>query len=249
MKKAHNHSDKVVKHIKKQEYVTGAAAGAAGAAAGAAYGGGAALVAANGVLGGHAMKAMVETIGAKPTAAILAKCGGASSATIVLPIGLLGYEFACNVYKYYNGEIDAQSLIEKSVTSVASVGVGALGGWGGAVVGAEIGVIGGPVGSVVGAVVGAVVGGVAGAFLGGGATESGMSTLLGGSTDRRAQVRKAYATLELDHGASNAQVREAYKRLAHKTHPDKGGNEEQFVKINTAYELIRAERGEPNHAS
>jgi len=178
---------------------------------------------------------------------VLSRTGGASSATVVLPIGLLGYQFACDVKKYYKGEIDAGELAESTTKNVASMGAGCVGGYGGAVVGAEVGFVGGPVGAMVGGVVGAVVGGVAGAIIGDTVASSALNSLLGGGTcEQRAALRKAYRQLGLEQGASNSDVRSRYLRLSRDNHPDKGGDQKEFIKINTAYELIRASQNMKN---
>jgi hypothetical protein len=226
---------------------TGMAAGAGAVGVAAARGGSNALVAANGVMGGHAMKAMVETVGARNTAMVLSKTGGASSATVILPIGLLGYQFACDVKRYWKGDIDGKELAETTTKNVAAMGAGCVGGYGGAVVGAEVGLVGGPVGAVVGGVVGAVVGGVAGAIIGDSICSTALDSLLGGGTcEKRATLRKAYRQLGLEEGTPNDVVRAKYLRLSKANHPDKGGNKKEFVKINAAYEIIRASQNMKN---
>lgn len=47
-----------------------------------------------------------------------------------------------------------------------------------------------------------------------------------------------YETLGVNHTTSPAEVKKAYKRLASKHHPDKGGDEAQFKKIQEAYETL-----------
>ena len=49
-------------------------------------------------------------------------------------------------------------------------------------------------------------------------------------------LSEAYAVLGLAEGCSQEQARAAYKRLALAHHPDKGGREEDFVRITKAYE-------------
>lgn len=49
---------------------------------------------------------------------------------------------------------------------------------------------------------------------------------------------EAYQKLGLSPGADEADVKKAYRRMATKHHPDKGGNEEEFKKIKEAYERI-----------
>jgi molecular chaperone DnaJ len=48
-----------------------------------------------------------------------------------------------------------------------------------------------------------------------------------------------YTTLGVDRGASADEIKQAYRRLAHKYHPDKdGGDEEKFKEVNTAYQVL-----------
>ena len=47
-----------------------------------------------------------------------------------------------------------------------------------------------------------------------------------------------YATLGLDKSCSDAEIKKCYRKLALKHHPDHGGNEEAFKKIQQAYETL-----------
>mmetsp|Transcript_19592 Transcript_19592/g.45550 ORF Transcript_19592/g.45550 Transcript_19592/m.45550 type:complete len:350 (-) Transcript_19592:290-1339(-) len=47
-----------------------------------------------------------------------------------------------------------------------------------------------------------------------------------------------YAALELPKGASSAEIKKAYRRLAWSHHPDKGGSQERFKEISFAYEVL-----------
>ena len=47
-----------------------------------------------------------------------------------------------------------------------------------------------------------------------------------------------YEILDIDKTATDAEIKKAYRKLAAKHHPDKGGNEEQFKQINEAYSAI-----------
>lgn len=50
-----------------------------------------------------------------------------------------------------------------------------------------------------------------------------------------------YAILGLNRNASQEDIRDAFKKLAVKHHPDKGGNAETYKKIQNAYEVLRDE--------
>ena len=57
-----------------------------------------------------------------------------------------------------------------------------------------------------------------------------------------------YQILGLKHGASDGEVKQAYRRLASKHHPDKGGDAERFKEIQLAYEqIISGQADQPRH--
>lgn len=47
-----------------------------------------------------------------------------------------------------------------------------------------------------------------------------------------------YASLGIQKGASDDEVKKAYRKLAMKHHPDKGGDPEQFKKVQGAYDIL-----------
>ncbi|WP_432697272.1 DNA-J related domain-containing protein [Marinobacterium sp. YM272] len=53
--------------------------------------------------------------------------------------------------------------------------------------------------------------------------------------DRRSD---ALSTLALESDASDAQIRIAYRRMAARHHPDRGGDADQFRRVREAYELL-----------
>ena len=58
-----------------------------------------------------------------------------------------------------------------------------------------------------------------------------------------------YSTLGVDKNASQSEIKKAFKKLAHKYHPDKGGDQTKFKEISAAYEVIGDEdkRAEYDH--
>jgi hypothetical protein len=51
-----------------------------------------------------------------------------------------------------------------------------------------------------------------------------------------------YQRLELARTASAAEIKSAYRKKAMQTHPDRGGNEEEFKKLVEAYEILSDEK-------
>ena len=47
-----------------------------------------------------------------------------------------------------------------------------------------------------------------------------------------------YSTLGLQRGASDADIKKAYRAMAMKHHPDRGGDEKKFKEISQAYEFL-----------
>ena len=47
-----------------------------------------------------------------------------------------------------------------------------------------------------------------------------------------------YKTLDINKNASDADIKKAYRKMAMKYHPDKGGSDEQFKTISEAYEIL-----------
>lgn len=55
-------------------------------------------------------------------------------------------------------------------------------------------------------------------------------------------THKLYEALELSKGASADQIKQAYRKLAIKHHPDKGGDAEKFKEISAAYNVLGDEK-------
>lgn len=51
-----------------------------------------------------------------------------------------------------------------------------------------------------------------------------------------------YKVLNIARNASKDEIKKAYRRLAHKFHPDKGGDEKHFKEINEAYQVLSDEQ-------
>uniref|UniRef100_A0A7S4QK33 J domain-containing protein n=1 Tax=Alexandrium monilatum TaxID=311494 RepID=A0A7S4QK33_9DINO len=60
----------------------------------------------------------------------------------------------------------------------------------------------------------------------------------GGGRGKPADTTKFYKLLDVDKNASEADIKKAYRKLAVKHHPDKGGDPEKFKEITRAYEVL-----------
>ena len=59
--------------------------------------------------------------------------------------------------------------------------------------------------------------------------------------DRFNEKEGYYAILGASEDASPREIERLYKRLAHKRHPDRGGNEEEMKALNEAYQVLHDE--------
>ena len=59
------------------------------------------------------------------------------------------------------------------------------------------------------------------------------------------QRNNPWDILGIEQSASLEDVKAAYKRLALKYHPDKGGSESDFTRIQTAYEVLKERKHIP----
>jgi len=60
----------------------------------------------------------------------------------------------------------------------------------------------------------------------------------GGGRGKNVDTTKFYTLLDVDKNASDAEIKKAYRKLAVKHHPDKGGDPEKFKEITRAYEVL-----------
>merc|ERR1719428_1716048 len=59
-----------------------------------------------------------------------------------------------------------------------------------------------------------------------------------GRPKKDADTTKFYKLLDVEKSASEAEIKKAYRKLAVKHHPDKGGDQEKFKEITRAYEVL-----------
>nr|AAM93962.1 DnaJ protein [Griffithsia japonica] len=59
-----------------------------------------------------------------------------------------------------------------------------------------------------------------------------------GGRRRKVDNSKYYELLGVAKDSSSSQIKKAYRKLAMTHHPDKGGDEERFKEITTAFEVL-----------
>jgi DnaJ family protein A protein 2 len=81
------------------------------------------------------------------------------------------------------------------------------------------------------------------AFFGGGGGHPGMGGGMGGQRERKppADTTAYYKLLGVEKNASDGEIKKAFRKLAMKNHPDRGGDENLFKEINEAYEVLSDE--------
>ena len=75
----------------------------------------------------------------------------------------------------------------------------------------------------------------------GGSPFSNMPGFHPGMGETQVDNNEYYEILGVDKNATPAQIKKAFRKLAMKEHPDRGGDEEKFKKIQTAYEVLQSE--------
>ena len=75
-------------------------------------------------------------------------------------------------------------------------------------------------------------------FFGGGGFPGGFDEGDMHQEEKDVDTNKLYELLEVDKKASKDEIKKAYRKIARKAHPDKGGDPEVFKDINNAYEIL-----------
>lgn len=67
----------------------------------------------------------------------------------------------------------------------------------------------------------------------------GMPGMGRGGPPKEIDNTKLYKTLGVEKNATYDEIRKAFRKLALKKHPDRGGNKEEFAEIQNAYEVLQ----------
>ena len=156
----------------------------------------------------------------------------------VVPVVLAGvylaYDVISNMRRWWKGEISGTRCAKNIIDN----GIGLVAGIGGGVGGAAVGTLVFP---VVGTIIGGLVGGIV-------ATEvaqrvSDWLTQKIFDLPQSEALENAFRVLGVHHEATTSEINAAFRKLCLKCHPDKGGDVEDFRKLQIAMQVIRMSRG------
>lgn len=161
---------------------------------------------------------------------------------VLLDATVLSPPIITSIRRWWDGEITGERCVKTIIDDTASIVGGCAGGVGGKIAGAiGGGMVFGPPGAVVGAVAGVVAGGVIGAIVARSLSELLTCQLFG--LPQSEAVENAYKILGLSTSASNGEINSRFRHLSRTYHPDKGGDEEKFVMLQSSMEIIRKYHG------
>jgi len=147
----------------------------------------------------------------------------------------LSWEALKSIHSWWKGEITGKRCTKQIIDGSAGI----LGGYGGGAAGAAIGSALLP---GYGTLAGAVIGGIAGSI--GASALSEWLTEYFFDLPKSIAVENAYKFLQLSPSCSNTEINGRYRKLALQFHPDKGGNAEDFHKLQVSVAIIKQARGQ-----
>jgi len=159
---------------------------------------------------------------------------GAKATTYGLAALQLSWEAIKDLRRWWKGEISGKRCAKTVVDATFTIGATA----GGSLGGAAIGALGGPIGVLVGTFVGGLISGGLAKLIIEELTESIFDL------PKDEAVEKAYRYFGLHHKCSNEELNKAYRKKCRQHHPDKGGNEEDFLRVQSHFAIIKMHRGE-----
>jgi hypothetical protein len=157
----------------------------------------------------------------------------------MVSVGLLAVYLTIEVWNnlklWWRGEISGKRCAKNIIDSLAIV----AGGYGGGMVGAAAGAYIFPgVGTVIGGVVGSLAGTTVTTSLCDWATQKIFDL------PKTVALENAYIFLGLQNGASNNEINSSFRHLALMYHPDKGGNYDDWHKLQFSMAIIKMSKGE-----
>ena len=158
---------------------------------------------------------------------------GGTTAMVALAAIHISFDAYIHIQRWWKGEISGERCIKNVLDSTFTIGAGMAGSAAGAYIGSAIA---GPLGGV--------IGGAAGGWF----TAAGMNYISDWMTQmlfglpKKEALENAYRYLGVEMTASNARVNTAFRKLALKHHPDRGGNQDDFLILQLNMAVIKQAR-------
>jgi hypothetical protein len=156
-----------------------------------------------------------------------------TTAMVDQPAFHIRYDVRVNITLWWKGKISGERCIKNVLDLTVTIGAGIAGSAAGAYIGSAIA---GP------------LGGLVGGFAGGWLSAAGMRYVSDWMTQnlfglpKQKALENAYRYLGVEMTSSNAEVNTAFRKLALKHHPDRGGNEENFLILQLNMAVIKQAR-------
>jgi DnaJ domain len=155
----------------------------------------------------------------------------------VVPVVLVGvylaYDVISNMRRWWKGEISGRRCAKNIIDN----GIGLAAGIGGGVGGAAIGTLVFP---VLGTIIGGLVGGIVATELAKRVSDWFTQKIF--DLPQSEALENAFRVLGVHHDATNSEINTEFRRLCLKHHPDKGGDVEDFHKLQYAMQVIKMSR-------
>ncbi|CAB4040604.1 Hypothetical predicted protein, partial [Paramuricea clavata] len=157
---------------------------------------------------------------------------GGTTAMVDQPAFHIRYDVRVNIKLWWKSKISGERCIKNVLDLTVTIA----------------GMAGGAAGVYIGSAIAGPLGGLVGGFAGGWLSAAGMRYVSDWMTQnlfglpKQKALENAYRYLGAETTASNAEVNTAFRKLALKHHPDRGGNEENFLTLQLNMAVIKEAR-------
>ena len=161
--------------------------------------------------------------------------GGAMTlAAVTLSAVYLTARAIYSIYQWYNGTISGARCAKSIIDEAGAIAGGIAGG----VAAGALGALMGPIGAVAFGAIGSLAGTFGASLL-----MDQLTNLIFDLPPTQA-LEESYKYLKIRHTATNEELNKAFRELCLKHHPDKGGNADEFLKLQSMFQVIKIARGQ-----
>lgn len=161
---------------------------------------------------------------------------------IALVVAFLAVDVIKNIRSWWNEEISGARCVKNIIDCGVAVAAGIAGGIGGEMIGAAIGALAGPAGMAAGSVIGGIAGGISASICAHTLDDNLTQWIFG--LPKSVALENAFNFLGISATASNSDINSRYRKLSLKYHPDRGGNRDDWTRLQYSLAIIREAREE-----